>query len=92
MLNIAQRHLLQLGFASAISPDNFARPNLDLAVAIDVSGSMSGDKLDTAKLALHEVVDQLGPKDHMSLVSYGSSARVVQRMAVEGLVLRSGVE
>lgn len=70
--------LLQVGFASDLDPDAFERPDLNLAVAIDVSGSMSGEKLDLSKDALLEVVDQLGPKDTMSLVTYGSRAKVAQ--------------
>ncbi len=72
------RVLVQLGFATDITQATFDRPDLNLAVAIDISGSMEGEKLDNSKRALGEAVDQLGPKDKMSLVTYGSSAKVVQ--------------
>lgn len=67
--------LVQLGFATALDA-SFERPDLDLAIAIDISGSMSGTKLDTSKEALHELVDQLDADDRMALVTYGNKARV----------------
>jgi len=74
------RLLMQLGFATDVTLANFERPPLRLAVAIDISGSMSGDKLDTSKASLLEVVDLLGPRDEMALVTYGSKAKVVRKL------------
>ena len=76
------RLLLQLGFATDINEQNFERPSLRLAVAIDISGSMDGGKLHTSKAALLEVVDQLDIRDQMALVTYGSQAKVVQQLTI----------
>lgn len=75
------RILMQLGFATNITEASFDRPPLNLAVAIDISGSMaSGGKLDTSKGALHELVKQLDSGDTMGLITYGSKAKVVEEL------------
>ena len=76
------RLLVQVGFATNIAEDSFERPALNLAVAIDISGSMGGDKLETSKSALLEVIDQLDPNDQMTLITYGSRARVIHPLTV----------
>ena len=48
----------------------------DLLVVLDVSGSMSGQKMDYAKQALHELIDRVGASDRFGLVTYESSAGV----------------
>ena len=50
---------------------------LNLSVVIDRSGSMNGDKLAYVKQAAKELVNRLGVKDRLSLVSYGDDVRVV---------------
>jgi len=52
------------------------RPPLNLAVVLDRSGSMSGEKLDNAKLAARELVGALTERDRISVVSYGSDVDV----------------
>jgi Ca-activated chloride channel homolog len=54
-----------------------ARPKMNLALAIDHSGSMHGTPLAQAKLAAQMLVDQLGPEDHISVVSFDDVSRVV---------------
>ena len=53
------------------------RPPLDLAVVIDRSGSMDGDRLDHAKSAARGIVDKLGEQDHVALIQYDDQAQVV---------------
>ncbi|MEM7603024.1 MAG: VWA domain-containing protein [Verrucomicrobiota bacterium] len=53
------------------------RMPLNLAIVLDRSGSMSGGKLEQAKQAAEMLVDQLGPKDVLSLVVYESEVKVV---------------
>lgn len=69
--------MVQLGFGTNISLDTFARNDLDVVAVVDISGSMSGE-MDVVKEALRAMVDQLGPADHMALVTFGSRARVRQ--------------
>ena len=53
------------------------RPPMNLALAIDQSGSMAGTPLMQAKIAAKMLVDQLGPDDELSIVSFDDVARVV---------------
>ncbi|HKO90394.1 MAG TPA: VWA domain-containing protein, partial [Polyangiaceae bacterium] len=53
----------------------------DALVVLDISGSMSGQKLDYAKQALHQLIDRLTTRDRFGLVTYESEARLVQPLA-----------
>lgn len=53
------------------------RTPLNLAVVLDKSGSMTGQKLEKAKQAAMLLVDRLSPKDFFSLVIYSDQARVL---------------
>uniref|UniRef100_A0ACD5WF21 Uncharacterized protein n=1 Tax=Avena sativa TaxID=4498 RepID=A0ACD5WF21_AVESA len=57
------------------------RAPLDLVTVLDVSGSMSGQKLALLKQAMRFVIDNLGPDDRLSVVSFSSDARRVTRLA-----------
>lgn len=52
------------------------RPPVNLAVVIDRSGSMSADKIEYAKSAARRLVNVLGDKDRVAIVSYGSDVTV----------------
>ncbi|XP_051182791.1 E3 ubiquitin-protein ligase WAV3 [Lolium perenne] len=64
-----------------IETDAAPRAPLDLVTVLDVSGSMSGQKLALLKQAMRFVVDNLGPNDRLSVVSFSSDARRVTRLA-----------
>ncbi|XP_048527367.1 E3 ubiquitin-protein ligase WAV3-like [Triticum urartu] len=51
------------------------REGLDLVAVLDVSGSMSGDKIESVKKALQFVIMKLTPMDRLSIVTFDSSAR-----------------
>ncbi|MBI3272950.1 MAG: anti-sigma factor antagonist [Planctomycetes bacterium] len=53
------------------------RKPLNLALALDRSGSMEGAKLSATKKAALALVDQLTPRDIFSLVTFETSVRVV---------------
>ena len=57
--------------------DTSKRPPLDIAVAMDVSGSMSGGKLDNAKRSLLKLVEHLTDKDRLAVVSFDSNIHTV---------------
>jgi Ca-activated chloride channel family protein len=44
----------------------------DLAVVVDVSGSMSGEKIEQARQALHQLLGTLSARDRFRLVSFGN--------------------
>ena len=61
-------------------PASHAVPELAVALVIDVSGSMSGSKLGEAKDAccgFVDVLEEAGVGDHVALVAFGSSARLL---------------
>lgn len=70
------RWLAQLGFASNLDAKTWHREAVNLVAVVDKSGSMSGPPIDTVKASLHQVIDQLGPGDQLSIVLYGDRAHV----------------
>lgn len=63
------------------TPEEPARLPLQLALVLDRSGSMQGDKLRTAKKAALAVLDRLNPRDSVSVVVFDSSIDTVQELA-----------
>jgi len=64
------------------------KPPLNLSIVIDASGSMSGQPLEEAKRAAAYLVENLRPRDRVSIVSYADHAKVL----VAGRPVGSGVE
>ncbi|XP_073297423.1 E3 ubiquitin-protein ligase WAV3-like isoform X1 [Primulina huaijiensis] len=54
--------------------DQVDRASIDLVLVLDVSGSMDGAKLFLMKRAVYFIIENLGPGDRLSLVSFSSSA------------------
>jgi len=80
---IGPEMLIQLGFGTNITADNFQRRPLNLALAVDISGSMSsGDKMPSTRDALHTLVDQLDSGDRMALVAFDNTATLLQGRTV----------
>jgi Ca-activated chloride channel family protein len=60
------------------------RPPLDLALVVDRSGSMAGDKLQAVKQAALDVVGRLEQSDRVTLISYETEVNVhCVRVAVD---------
>jgi Ca-activated chloride channel family protein len=47
--------------------------NRDLTVVLDVSGSMSGAKMEQARRAMHQLLSSLGPRDRFRLITFSST-------------------
>ncbi|HZE75359.1 MAG TPA: VIT domain-containing protein [Gemmatimonadales bacterium] len=47
----------------------------ELTLVVDVSGSMSGDKLEQAKAGLRQALGTLGPADRFRLIAFSSAVR-----------------
>jgi Mg-chelatase subunit ChlD len=56
--------------------DVLARAPVDLEVVMDISGSMSGRKLDLCKKTLSVLLRELSSKDRFGLVTFGDEANV----------------
>jgi len=56
--------------------DDFARAPVDIVVALDVSGSMSGRKLEVCKDTLSLLLRELGTQDRFGLVVFGDEAKL----------------
>jgi Ca-activated chloride channel homolog len=66
--------LVHIGFQTNITED-FERGPLDLALAVDISGSMSeGDKMSAVRQALSTLVGKLDENDTLSLVAFDDNA------------------
>lgn len=55
------------------------RPPMNLGLVIDRSGSMSGDRIETAKRAAQEVVERLGNRDVVSVVAFDDKLVTIAR-------------
>jgi Ca-activated chloride channel family protein len=64
-------------FMLTLSPDRTAesaQPR-DVVAVLDVSGSMSGEKIEQAKAALHQLLTTLAPHDRFRLLAFSSGVR-----------------
>jgi Ca-activated chloride channel homolog len=85
----SQRFLLaRIAAPRAIS--GRARPPVNLAIVLDRSGSMSGDKLRVAKAAVEEALARLQPHDRFSVVVYDDVVDVVIESTAASTEARRG--
>ena len=68
---------LKVGLTGFALEKPSARPAVNVAIVLDKSGSMSGQKLMRAKEAARMAVDRLSPDDIVSVISYDSTVKVV---------------
>ena len=68
--------IVQLGFGVDMDLEAFHRPALNLAVVVDVSGSMRGGKIEAARKALGKLLDRLDEKDRLAVVLFNNTAWV----------------
>lgn len=69
-----------------------ARAPLSLAIVLDTSGSMQGEKMDRAKSAVLELLRELSDEDQIALVRYATENEVIQPLARVGSVRASLAE
>jgi Ca-activated chloride channel family protein len=53
------------------------RMPLNFALVLDHSGSMAGDKLNTMKAAVKNIIDQLEPSDIVSIITFGDKTTTI---------------
>ncbi|MDI1444164.1 VWA domain-containing protein [Polyangium sp. 6x1] len=80
-----RRLYVQLGMTSSTTAAAFRRDPLNLAVVLDVSGSMSAtdgtekSRLEWAKDALVRTIDELGEADVLSIVLFDTNSEILVR-------------
>jgi Ca-activated chloride channel family protein len=82
-----RRMYVQLGMSSQVSAEAFQRKPLNLSVVLDVSGSMSATdetektRLEWAKDALVQTIDELDEDDVLSIVTFDTTSQVLLQPA-----------
>jgi len=70
--------ILELSVQAPEARERKKRLPLNLALVLDRSGSMSGEKLDYARKAAHHVLDLLREGDRVALVIYSDEVQILQ--------------
>ena len=81
--------------ADQVKAEETIRAPLSLAVVLDTSGSMSGEKIEEARRAVIRLVNEMNDDDQISVVRYSDDAEVIQSLARVGDVrsaLKSRIE
>jgi len=72
-----QRAVVKITLDAPPPPEKSMRPAVNLAIVLDRSGSMTGQKLERAKDAAIEALRHLGPMDMFSVVAYDHNVSTV---------------
>lgn len=65
-----------MAFDSNIDAASWKREPLSIMAVVDRSGSMTGAPIANVKAALHQMVDELAPRDRLGIVIYGTNSNV----------------
>ncbi len=83
------QRVLELAICPPDTQKSQHRPALNLALVIDRSGSMSGEKLDYVKRAALHVLDLLGEHDMVALVAYDTEVTLISPSVAVSAVTRA---
>lgn len=73
----AEKAVVKIALDCLPPPRRHLRPPVNIALVIDRSGSMSGDKIAKAREAALEAVRRLGPDDIVALIAYDSHVQTL---------------
>ncbi|WP_035748746.1 von Willebrand factor type A domain-containing protein [Glycomyces sp. NRRL B-16210] len=76
-------HIMRVGLQTRTVPDS-ERSDVNLTFVIDVSGSMSGERIQIVRDSLHTLVDRLRPTDSVAIVTYETDSEVLKGMTDVG--------
>jgi Ca-activated chloride channel homolog len=82
----------ELVLAADAAEEAKQRAPLSLAVVLDTSGSMSGDKIEQAKNSVIQLLRDMDADDEIALIRYDSDSSVVQPLARVGAVREELIE
>ena len=77
LANKKQTAYLKISMTGSEMKSAEQRAPLNVAVVLDKSGSMAGDKIQRAKEAARMFIDRLGPEDIVSVVAYEGTVNVL---------------
>jgi Ca-activated chloride channel homolog len=72
-----EKAIIKIGIHGLHPSDRRLRPPVNIALVIDKSGSMSGEKIAKAREAALEAVGRLAPDDIVSLITYDTGVRTL---------------
>jgi len=81
-----RRVYAELRLAADEAEGEVARRPVALAVVLDVSGSMSGEKIEEARRAVRQLIRRMDQNDQIGLVIYNDSTQLIQPLARVGSV------
>ena len=76
MINGSPCTTILVGMNTPIDPSQLERPPLNLALAIDVSGSMQGEPIQYVREGLDRMLDALDPQDRITLIACADAAQL----------------
>lgn len=74
---VPARRVVEIGLQAPAALAPSGRPRLNLALVLDHSGSMSGEKLEYVKQAAIHALDLLQAEDHIALVAFDSKVTLI---------------
>lgn len=63
-----------------------------MAMLLDVSGSMEGERIDSLKRTLHLLVDHMTDTDKLTMISYNATAKIEQAACSDKTLLRQAID
>ena len=72
-----QNVILKVTLDAPRVPENTSRPRVNVALVMDRSGSMTGNKIEMAKAAALEALSRLGKDDVFSLIAYDTEVQTL---------------
>ena len=77
LINGTNCTMVMMGMTTPIDIASLERPPLNLAIAIDTSGSMIGPSIEYVRTGLLEMADTLRPEDRVTLIGFSDTAQVL---------------